>query len=82
MFTNMSATAQLGPSLEIILFRTDGWMAGWRMAYSDNNATQPAGAGAWLSLAITLATSHPSYSDYTIAGYTPVPISCYTGVQV
>ena len=28
----------------------DGWLDGW-MAYSDNNATQPAGAGAWLSLA-------------------------------
>ena len=28
----------------------DGQMVGW-MAYSDDNATQPAGAGAWLSLA-------------------------------
>ena len=28
----------------------DGWLDGW-MAYSDNNATQPAGAGAGLSLA-------------------------------
>ena len=32
-----------------------GWPAGWPDGRldSDNNATQPAGAGAWLSLAIT-----------------------------
>ena len=27
-----------------------GWLDGW-MATNENNATQPAGAGAWLSLA-------------------------------
>ena len=32
---------QPGQSFEIILFR---WLAGW-LTYSDNNATQPAGAG-------------------------------------
>ena len=53
MLTNLHDWAGITPelmagrSLIIILFRLDG-----RMAYSDNNATQPAGAGLWLSLAI------------------------------
>ena len=42
-------TDQPGQSFEMKLFRADG-----RMAISENNATQPAEAGAWLSLAIII----------------------------
>ena len=51
----VTTTDQPSQSFEIILFRMAGWMAGrpdGRLD-SDNNATQPAGAGAWLSLAIS-----------------------------